>query len=128
MTKRIIELFLMSSMKTKKYIPSEYILPLAPLSVNQAFQGRRFKTQKYNDWLENGLWLLKKLGGSTHHHKPYNIEITLLMSRLMDIDNPIKMILDLLKKAGIIEDDRYVDTLFIKKIVSKNKMIKIKFL
>ena len=118
----------LTKMKIKKYIPSEYILPLAPLSVNQAFQGRRFKTQKYNDWLENGLWLLKKLGGSTHHHKPYNIEITLLMSRLMDIDNPIKMILDLLKKAGIIEDDRYVDTLFIKKIVSKNKMIKIKFL
>ena len=114
-------------MKTKKYIPSEYILPLAPLSVNQAFQGRRFKTQKYNDWLDNGLWLLKKAGGGTYR-KPYNIEITLFMARLMDIDNPIKMILDLLKKAGVIEDDRYVDTLFIKKIVSKNKMIKIKFL
>jgi len=100
-------------------------LKIAPLSVNKIFQGRRFKTKEYNAWIEEGLWLLK---GQTLRQPPYKISIEFYMSKASDIDNPVKGTLDLLKKAGIISDDRYIEYLEIKKIVSKDKKIIINFL
>lgn len=99
-------------------------IDIDPLSVNSAFQGRRFKTPKYNDWITEGLWILK---GMEKQKKPYKIRIQFYMSKLMDIDNPIKALLDLLVKAEIIEDDRYIEELYVKKIVSKEKKIVLKF-
>ena len=100
------------------------IIELPPLSVNKIWQGRRYKTKEYDDWIESGLWLLK---GQKKQKPPYKIEIEFYMSVREDIDNPIKGLLDLLKKAEIIEDDRFIDELYIKKIKSKNKKIKFNF-
>lgn len=100
-------------------------LKIPPLSINQAWQGRRFKTNQYKDWIERGLYLLRGVEKQT---KPYKMEIEFYIAPQMDIDNPIKMFLDLLQKAGVIENDRWIVELHIKKIVSKEKKIRIKFL
>jgi len=100
-------------------------IDLEPLSINGCWQGRRFKTERYKQWIKLGLWMVK---GIEKQEKPYNIEIDFYMSKLMDIDNPVKGFLDLLKKANIIEDDRYIETLHIRKIVSKDKRIVVRFL
>ena len=103
---------------------SEYEININPLSINTAWAGRRFKTPKYKKWAEDMLWLLKQL---KPQEKPYKIEIDLYIAMLMDIDNPIKPILDALTKSGVIEDDRYIEKLIIRKIVSKEKKIVIRF-
>ncbi len=104
--------------------PKEYEIDINPLSINGAWVGRRFKTPKYKKWTEYMLWLLKSV---KPQEKPYRIEIDLYIAMLMDIDNPIKPILDTLTKSGVIEDDRYIEKLTIRKIVSKDKKIVIRF-
>ena len=42
---------------------------------------------------------------------------------MQDIDSCIKMTLDVLVKAGVLEDDRYINELNVKKIVSKERKI-----
>ena len=105
-------------------VPTEYNLNLEALSVNRAWQGRRFKTREYNKWIQDGLWLLKSLEAQK---KPYKLEIDLYVNALMDIDNPLKPLLDLLKKGGIIEDDRYIESLNVRKFISSDHKIVIRF-
>lgn len=103
----------------------KFELNLEPLSINQAFQGRRFKTPKYNKWIKSGLWLLKPL---KRQEKPYRIDVELYVGSLFDIDNALKPLFDLLKKGNIIEDDRYIEVLTIRKIISKEHKFIINFL
>ena len=93
-------------------------LPIKPLSVNSAFQGRRFKTKEYDKFISNCLLLMpnKKLKLSDM----LRVKLTFGFSnKNADIDNPIKMVLDsITKKYGI--DDRYIYGLEVeKKIVTK---------
>ena len=37
------------------------LIQIKPLSVNEAFQGRRFKTDKYKQWIENSIIQLKQI-------------------------------------------------------------------
>lgn len=90
-------------------------LNIEPLSVNTAWQGRKYKSLKYNNWLQEGLWTLKtmeiqKVSGNVA------IYIDFYTNKSRDIDNNIKTFLDLLCKADIIDDDRFVYELHIKKI------------
>lgn len=96
------------------------ILQLEPLSINTAFQGRRYKTLKYNEWLHEGLWLLKTSGIKKVKGK-VAIDIIFYTNKARDIDNNIKTFLDLLVKADIIEDDRYVYELNVKKVDTSKK-------
>jgi len=101
---------------------SSTTINLAPLSVNKAWQGRRFRTKEYKDWTETGLWLLKK-------HKKYTgivgVDIIFYMKnyKLADIDNPLKAFFDLIVKAGLIEDDRYIEEMTVRKEKSKVNQI-----
>ena len=93
---------------------------LKPLSVNEAWQGRRVKSKKYRQFERDMLLSLPKLKNDFKG----NLSVTLhygFSSRLSDIDNPCKMILDCLcKKYGF--DDRYVFELIqTKEIVDKGK-------
>ena len=100
-------------------------LNLSPLSVNKAWQGKRFATAEYKRWTEWGLLLLKKV---KRCDEPQKLEITFYLAKQADIDNPIKPFLDLLKKAGVIEDDRKIEMLVVKKVVSKERKIEFRFL
>lgn len=67
-----------------------------PLSVNEAWQGRRFKTKKYDAYIKEVLLKLPKL--KLEHDK---IELNLifgLSSKNADIDNPVKCFVDCLQK------------------------------
>ena len=107
----------MPSAKIKK---TNIELNIAPMSVNAAWQGRRFATRKYKEWTETCLFMLL---GKKCLEKPYKVSIIFYQSQMQDIDSCIKMTLDVLVKAGVLEDDRYINELNVKKIVSKERKI-----
>lgn len=89
---------------------------IKPLSVNQAWQGRRFKTPKYKKYESDTLMILPKIkipeGKLEIHYKFY------FSSKLSDIDNPVKPFQDILcKKYGI--DDRDIYRMSIEKHIVK---------
>jgi Holliday junction resolvase RusA-like endonuclease len=99
------------------------VLNYKPLSVNEVWQGRRFKTGAYKEYEKDLLYMLPKIQMPL---PPYLIEMEFGMSALSDIDNPIKPFLDILqKKYGI--NDRYISTLIVKKQQVKKGKEFIKF-
>jgi Holliday junction resolvase RusA-like endonuclease len=100
---------------------------IKPLSINQAFQGRRFKTDKYDKYIKDVLIQLPKLSYTKDN-------ITLIIefgysSKLSDLDNCLKPFIDCLTKKYNI-DDRYINKIIAtKEIVKKgNEYIKFKIL
>jgi len=81
-------------------------LDIKPLSVNQAWQGKRFKTPKYKNYEREMLLILPKIQIGI---PPYKLKIEFgFSSKLSDIDNPVKMFLDcLVKKYGFDDRDIY---------------------
>jgi len=104
------------------------ILKTKPLSVNQAWQGRRFKTTKYKDYEKEITALLRqyKLVRGVFKGK-VGVDIIFFLKRASatDIDNPVKLILDVLVKNGIIEDDRNIWKLKIEKKKSDRDFMEI---
>lgn len=95
-------------------------LNIKPLSVNKAFQGRRFKTEDYKRFEKNMLLILPKSKESFLGDLKISIKYG-FSSKLSDIDNPCKLVLDcLVKKYGF--DDRQIYKLIQEKeIVKKGK-------
>lgn len=98
-------------------------LECKPLSVNEAWQGRRFKTEKYKKYETDLLYLLPKLSVPL---PPYRLEIEFGMSKLSDIDNPLKPFLDVLQKKYQI-NDRHILELKVKKTLVKKEQEFISF-
>jgi Holliday junction resolvase RusA-like endonuclease len=69
---------------------------IQPLSVNEAWQGKRFKTPKYKQYENDLLLLLPKI---KLPEPPYKIYLNFGFSnKLSDWDNPIKPFVDVLQK------------------------------
>lgn len=90
-------------------------LPVPP-STNNLFMnvpGRgRIKSSEYNRWLSDAGWLLKtQAWEKVCGHVAVTIRIP--KKSKADIDNLIKPSLDLLVKHGVIDDDRFVDSIHI---------------
>lgn len=85
---------------------------IKPLSVNQVWQGKRFKTKKYKDYERDVMLLLPKIkipDGKIRIQFEFGFS-----SKLADIDNPVKPFMDILqKKYGF--DDRRVYELVLQK-------------
>mgnify|MGYP003792233657 FL=1 len=96
-----------------------------PLSVNEAWQGKRFKTDKYKSFEKDCLFLLPR----NKQINPERIAIQLDFSnKASDIDNPLKMILDILQKKYLFNDKNITELKIKKAIYPKGKEgIKIKF-
>ena len=95
-------------------------IEIKPLSVNQCFQGRRFKNKKYKSYEKELLLLLPKV--KIDFKRDLRVDLTFgFSSTLSDIDNPLKPLLDVLqKKYGF--DDKQIQELNVKKeIVKKGK-------
>jgi Holliday junction resolvase RusA-like endonuclease len=91
---------------------------IKPLSVNEAWQGRRFKTPKYLKYEKDMLILLPNI---EIIEPPYRVNIVVGFSnKASDLDNICKPFLDLLqKKYGI--NDKNIEILHIEKqLVKKN--------
>ena len=91
-------------------------IPIKPLSVNQAWQGKRFKTPAYVKFQRDMLLLLPNVTlqsiSEVHLHFGFS-------SKLSDLYNATKQSLDcIVKKYGI--DDRYINKIVLtKEIVQK---------
>lgn len=94
---------------------------IKPLSVNDAWQGRRFKTEKYVKYVEDVLLLLPN--NITIPEKG-ELEITFefgMSSRGCDWDNPCKPFGDILQKKYGYNDNRIYDAHIRKRIVRKGE-------
>jgi Holliday junction resolvase RusA-like endonuclease len=97
--------------------PKEIIINIKPLSVNEAWQGRRFKTDAYKRYERNALILLP---AKIDIHEMIRIDITYYFSsKASDLDNPTKLILDILQKKYKFNDSRVWELHLYKKIVAK---------
>lgn len=89
-------------------------IELKPLSVNEAWQGKRFKTSRYDKYERDCLLLLPPL---VLPEPPYKVQIEFGFSnKASDIDNPIKMTLDILQKKYKF-DDKEIYELNVKKTI-----------
>lgn len=72
-------------------------IDIKPLTVNQAWQGKRFKTDKYKDYQSKLLFMLPETIGIIPD-KIY-LKLTFGVSNIgSDVDNPVKLIQDILSK------------------------------
>lgn len=101
---------------------------ITPLTVNKAWQGRRFKTDDYKNYKRALLLLLpSKVDVPDGEKLALNLEFG-VSSKCADIDNPIKPVLDILQeKYGF--NDRIIYRLSVVKVdVPKgSEYIKFKF-
>mgnify|MGYP000461652879 CR=1 FL=1 len=81
-------------------------IDLRPMSVNEAWQGRRFKTSGYKSFEEACLYLLPRL---QLPKPPFEVQYVFGFSnKLADLGNPEKLITDILcKKYGFNDKDIY---------------------
>jgi len=95
-------------------------IEIKPLSVNQCWAGRRFKTPKYKNFEKEVLLLLPN-----NYKVPLGaLKITLkwgFSSKLADWDNPIKPFQDILQQKYNFNDSRIVKATVEKEIVKKGK-------
>lgn len=88
-------------------------IEIKPLSVNQVWQGKRFKTKVYKDYEKEALLKLKPMQVGDGR-----LSISLrfgVSSKNADVDNPIKPFLDILqKKYGF--NDRQIYLLTVEKV------------
>mgnify|MGYP003655836958 CR=1 FL=1 len=93
---------------------------IKPLSVNQVWQGRRFKTPIYKAYEKEMLISLPDLEICTESH--LRVDITFGYStRAADIDNALKPFLDCLQKRYGINDNKIYFLNVKKEIVKKGK-------
>ena len=100
-------------------------IPIKALSINEAFTGRRFKTDKYKIYQKFVLAYLPKMNLGK---APYELNIEFgLSNKMNDIDNGVKSFTDCLVKKYDGFDDRDVYSLIVKKVIVKNGEEYIKF-
>jgi Holliday junction resolvase RusA-like endonuclease len=93
------------------------ILNIKPLSVNEAWQGKRFKTPAYKKYEKIVLLMMPKINIL---NPPYRVNLEFgFSSPLADIDNPTKLILDIIQKKYNINDKDIFELNIRKKIVKK---------
>lgn len=94
-------------------------IDIKPLSVNECWQGKRFKTAKYKAYEKQLLLMLPRI---LTPEPPYEVKYTFgFSSANCDLDNPVKPLQDILqKKYGI--NDRYINKMTVEKVkVEKGK-------
>lgn len=99
------------------------LLNIKPLSVNEAWQGKRFKTDKYLAYEKKVLEMLPNIEIKEFKQ----LKITYGFSNIgSDIDNPTKCILDILqKKYGVNDRDLIYLVLHKEKTSKGNEFISI---
>lgn len=95
-------------------------IEIKPLSVNDAWQGRRFKTGKYKAFEKQMLLMLPPL--KINFKALLKIDVVFgFSSKGSDVDNGLKPTLDVLQKKYGINDNRIYEINLKKEIVPKGK-------
>lgn len=97
----------------------EFTLNVKPLSVNQCWQGRRFKTKAYKQYEKAMMLILPNVQYEFKDKIGITIEFGFSNST-SDIDNPLKPVLDILQKKYRF-NDRSIYELIVKKSLTKKK-------
>jgi len=93
---------------------------IKPLSVNEAYQGRRFKTPKYNAWTKKMMLILPR--SFKLPPTPYEVEYEFGFSnKASDLDNPVKALQDLLQQKYKFNDRDVYKATITKTIVKKGE-------
>lgn len=101
----------------------QFKIPLKPLTVSNAWQGRRFKTSSYKKWEQDALHFIPK----TTVYGPVSVVVELYVKnhKRIDVDNCLKTLLDTLTKSGIYDDDSKIYELHVYKYQSDDEFISI---
>ena len=92
-------------------------IQIKPLSVNQAWKGRRFKTQSYKDYEQELYCMLPNISIPKDE---ISLEVAWGFSNsASDIDNPIKPFLDVLQHKYNFNDKMIYKLIVEKQLVSK---------
>lgn len=96
-------------------------LDLKPMSVNVAWQGRRYKTDTYKKYEKDVLTLLSAI----HIDIPTAGDLKLILNigctRTFDIDNAVKPLVDILQKKYDFNDNRIIEAYLTKKITKRGE-------
>jgi Holliday junction resolvase RusA-like endonuclease len=100
---------------------------IKPMTVNQAWCGRKFKTPKYKQWREEFSWIIKDCKLHNEEVKWCTLDLKFYIKHYAttDIDNLLKPLLDALQESGILLDDKYVKRITAEKFKSKKEYIEI---
>lgn len=97
------------------------IINVKPLSVNESWQGKRFKTQKYKAYEKE---LLLRLPRNDDIKKVDKMSIAIdfyFSSKASDIDNPVKPLIDILQKKYGFNDSCIYEMTLKKHLVKKGE-------
>lgn len=94
------------------------IIKIKPLSVNDAWKGRRFRTDKYKGWTKHLMLLLPPLKIEFKGDLKAVIVFG-FSSRGSDIDNPLKPLIDVLQKKYNFNDNQIKELIVKKELVKK---------
>lgn len=87
---------------------------IKPMSVNVAWEGRRFKTPEYLAYEKSAISIMPPI---ELPKPPYRLNLTFgFSSKLADLDNPVKLIQDILQKRYAF-NDRDIHESFCKKVL-----------
>lgn len=106
----------------------KFKINIKPLSVNAAWQGRRFKSKAYKEFEEEALWILssitiEKVSGLVEMDYEFHLKPTQFSH--CDIGNFEKPLTDIIVKAGLIDDDRYIMRTTLSKYKSKDFFVNV---
>ena len=90
-----------------------------PLSVNEAWQGKRYKTKAYKSYEQELNLLLPKKYFIPEGKLGIRLEFGL--NKLADWDNPVKPLQDILQKKYNFNDSRIVEAQVIKHVVKRGE-------
>lgn len=98
-----------------------YTIQIKPLSVNECFKGRRFRTKKYDEFI---LKMFALLPNKITFVDENNIKIAIefgFSSKASDIDNCCKSFIDCLVKKYKVDDRNIYEMHVFKSIVKKGE-------
>lgn len=99
-------------------------LKIKPLSINDCFQGRRFRTPEYDAYERKVMGMLKD---NWSEQAPYKLAIEFGFSNpASDLDNPCKPLIDILQKKYKF-NDKHITELHVKKVIVPKGREYIKF-
>lgn len=91
-------------------------IEIKPFSVNDAWKGRRYRTDKYRDFQKHMMLLLPPIKINFKAHLKIDLVFG-FSSNGSDIDNPLKPLLDILQKKYKFNDNQIQELIVRKEIV-----------
>ena len=86
-----------------------------PLSTNEIYSGRRFKTKAYKQWIKDNGWQINLQPKPAARFRRCVVTVDIPFDYGADIDNALKSTLDLLQTMHIIANDKHVEEITVRR-------------